>query len=108
MKKTFYFGKVAHMSARKINLIEITLETRDSRHWCGSVAICGGFWNATKTDYVECGQCLDSIKRYKHRFTKEKQALFDLLFGLWERCHLRTWEDITDEDKARINELMSE
>lgn len=104
-KKTFYFGKVAHFSSRKINLIEVELNLRFGGNWAGNVSICGGFWNGAHTDYVECGQCLDSIAQYSSRFTPEKRALFNKLFGLWKRCHLKNWDDISEEDKAEILEL---
>lgn len=107
-KKTFYFGKVAHYSARKINLVEITLETRDCRTWGGSVAICGGFWDGKKTDYVECGQCLDSIAKYRRHFTAKNKALFDKLFHLWKNCHLKKWDNITTADQNEILELLKD
>lgn len=107
-KKTFYFGKVAHYSKRKINLVEITLETRTGEKWAGNVAICGGFWNGAKTDFVECGQCLDSIAKYRGQFTAENRALFDKLFHLWESCHLKDWDDISETDKQTIADLLAD
>lgn len=104
--KTFTFGKVAHYSARKVNLAEITLETRTGERWAGNVSICGGIWNATKTDYVECGQCLDTIYKYRSEFPKEKREMLDCLYGLWKRCHLKYWNDISDADKRLILELL--
>lgn len=105
MKKTFYFGKVAHASAKKINLIEITLETRTG-NWAGNVAISGGFWNSTKSDFVEAGQCLDSIAKYRGQFTPENRRLFDKLYHLWNTCHLKYWEQISEQDKKTIDELL--
>jgi hypothetical protein len=83
MRKSFTFGKVAYDNNKGIkrNLVQVDVELRDKENG-PELSICGAIWNCRKTDYLTCGQCLDTIKKYI------RDPLFMKLYGWWEKHHL--------------------
>lgn len=92
MEKTFTFGKVAYNEKRRINAVDVYMDLSDSDNNDGRqiLSISAGVWNATKTDYVMCGQCLDWID--EHYENIHKNPLFKKLYHLWSLYHLRELE----------------
>lgn len=122
MKATLNFGKVAYMSEKKNNPVDVTIELRS----CGGqetftidpvsrektitgktpeyieLSICGNIWNHLHTDIYCGGQCLDTIAKYIH--TPE----FKEIYKLWKRYHLNGMHAGTPEQEAAIKEWEAE
>ena len=83
LQKTFDFGKVDYYGrGRKINKVDVTVRLYDKDDGRVVLSIDGGFWNGRGTDYVHCGQCLDTIAEFIHR------PLFRKIYGWWKEWHL--------------------
>ena len=122
MKHTFNLGKIAYNGTRKINAVEITVELQnhggDATFTIGEnkeriptgehtpeyveLSICGYVWNATHTDVWTCGQCLDTIAKYRKQLSPANRDLFDLLYDLWKKYHLNGMNAGTPEQEAFI------
>ena len=102
MNKVITFGKVAHYSHRAINLVEVELNLRNQSDGRQTFSVCGGFWNHIHTDYVECGQCLDEIAKYKGN-----DPLFKRIYRLWKEYHLKYTDEIPEQDMNEIKSLMA-
>lgn len=63
MSKVFKFDKIAYASSRRVNSpeVEMRLHYKDGDIKKPVLSICGNIWNATHTDIVMCGQCLDEM-----------------------------------------------
>lgn len=106
MKKTFSFGKINYTNkSRRINAVEITVELRDRAGYL-ALAIRGAVWNASHTDVVMCGQCLDSIAEYRDRLSDPE--LFDQLYELWQKYHLHAMHAGTPEQEQAIEAWKAE
>ena len=82
LQKTFNFGKVDYYGrGRRINKVDVTVRLRDEDDGHVVLSIDGGFWNGRGTDYVHCGQCLDTIAEFVHN------PLFRKIHGWWKNFH---------------------
>ena len=127
MKKTFNFGKIKYISNRRVNAVEITVELRNRggeatftvdrktgiKTYTGNVtpeyvelSICGTIWNATHTDCVCGGQCLDTIAMYRNQLSDPE--LFDTIYDYWKRYHLNGTHAGTPEQEAAVAEWKAE
>jgi len=85
IRKEFTFDKVAYTSSRRVNQPVIEMELRGVDTDKPVLSICGELWNATHTDVVMGGQCLDEMKKLGDlRFN----TLFRKLHRLWKLYHL--------------------
>lgn len=87
MRKTFTFPKVAYTSTRRVNLPTIEVELRDADTYKPELSICGDLWNATHTDIIMGGQCLDEFAKFDELFCN---PLFKKLHRLWRAYHLNS------------------
>lgn len=87
MERTISFGKVATYGNRPINevTLEVRLETTDPDKPRFSVS--GNVWNASQTDIVRGGQCIDTIWN-EYGTQLNNPELYQCIMGLWERNHL--------------------
>ena len=87
MRKEFTFNKVAYTSSRRVNLptVEMELRYKDDDMKKPVLSICGNIWNATHTDVVMCGQCLDEMAKMDGLSCN---SLFKKLYRLWKNWHL--------------------
>lgn len=87
MKKSFTFPKVAYTSTRRVNLpvIEMELSYKDNDMSKPELSICGELWNATHTDIIMGGQCLDEMSKL---CGLRSNTLFKKLHRLWKLYHL--------------------
>lgn len=85
LSKTFEFPKIAFYGKRKVNkpTVEMSLRVTDDGKCC--LTICGDIWNATQTDVIMCGQCLDEMDNYK---SLHDDNTFKTLYRLWKAYHL--------------------
>ena len=96
MKKTFNFGKIDFYGrGRKINLVTVTMELRNSEKG-EELSITGDIWNNLKTDIVCGGQCLDEIAEYI------KTPLFKELYKYWKLYHLNGMHAGTKEQEQAL------
>jgi len=88
MSKTFTFPKVAYTSSRRVNLptVEMELRYKDDDMKKPVLSIRGNIWNATHTDIVMGGQCLDELASFDELFCN---PLFKKLYRLWKAHHLK-------------------
>ena len=77
IQKTISFGKIAYTSSRKINAVDIEVTLKDGR-----LSIVGAIWNASHTDRVCGGQCLDTIAEHI------KTPKFKRIYAIWKKWHL--------------------
>jgi hypothetical protein len=112
MKTTFHFGKSTAGYYKKTTAeLEVKVEVRPQhiydcktgKHYMGELcfSVCGGIWNCRHTDYIVCGQCLDEIKKYVYI----NKSLFNEIYELWTKYHLKTQYQIPVEDWERIEKL---
>lgn len=103
-EKTFTFGKVAYNGKRRINAVDVYMSLSDSDNNDGRqvLSIHAGIWNATKTDYVMCGQCLDWID--EHYENIHKDPLFKKLYHLWSLYHLNDLSPGTEKQMKALKE----
>lgn len=96
---TFEFEKIAYWSNRKINPVTVDVEIR--KHSSGEeyLAISGNIWNQTKTEVINCGQNLDTIKEK----LGTDNLLFNRIYYFWEKYHLKYIDKIP---KKNLKELL--
>ena len=63
----------------------------------------GGIWNRTRTDFKTCGQCLDTIGKYKGG-----NALYRKVKAMHEKWHCHNWTEIPQEVRSEIDALIQE
>ena len=87
MSKVFKFDKIAYTSSRRVNSpeVEVRLYYKDGDMKKPVLSICGNIWNATHTDVVMCGQCLDEMLELDGLSCND---LFIKLHRLWKLHHL--------------------
>lgn len=85
--KKFQFGKVAAYSTHKANLVEIkiNLKIEDDKQIVFTAT--GNVWNASHTDVIQGGQCIDSVWN-EYRNQLQDKALYYRIMDLWEKWHL--------------------
>jgi hypothetical protein len=101
MKKIFEFGKIAWYGSRKINAVEVEVEWKENNHGKMVFSVCGTVWNATHTDCVCAGQCLDEILPYLKWNKKFKE-----IHRLWKSYHLNDMHIGTREQENALNEAV--
>ena len=99
-KKFDVFGKIAYTNAsRRINKVIVNVDLRTDRFGRPALGISASIRNATNTDIVCGGQCLDDIAQYK---LEHNQELFDFLYSMWKKYHLNDMKVGTPEQEAAI------
>ena len=97
MKKTYHFGKIkAYQSGKKINAVDVSIElsgTQGEEEFTAS----GTVWNATKTDCIMGGQCLDEL--FQHDELKVNPT-FKKIYRLWKAYHLNGMRPECEHQKA--------
>lgn len=68
------------------------------------VSVTAEVWNHIKTDCYVCGQCLEEV----HSLYIENRELFNKIYGIWKRCHLKRLSSISKEDYDAIREILGE
>lgn len=127
MKKTFEFGKIKYTNkSRRVNLVQVEVELRQrggeetfiidrqtgKKTVTGrtpsyvELSICGAIWNASRTDWVCGGQCLDTIARYKSQLSDPDT--FTALYDLWKNYHLNGLHAGTPEQEKAVKEWEQE
>ena len=98
MKKVFKFGKHAVNNPRiKNNLIEIEIKLKETEKGM-TFSACGDVWNASHTNIIMGGQCLDSLKPYL-----KGNKTFLTILDLWHKYHLNdmhAWCECEHEENA--------
>ena len=83
MKKILHFGKIDFYNAgAKRNAVTVEIEYTEKQNGQKVFSVCGNIWNATHTDIICGGQCLEEIARYI------KTPLFNEILRLWRLYHL--------------------
>lgn len=90
MEKTFNFGKVDYNNCgRRVNAVTVTvcLENIDKG---ARFTACAYVWNASKTDILAGGQCLDMVATLLRGATlsPEQRRTFNRILFLWHKYHL--------------------
>lgn len=103
MRKEFTFDKVAYTSSRRVNLptVEMELQYKDGDIKKPVLSICGNIWNATHTDVVMCGQCLDEMAKMDGLSCN---SLFKKLYRLWKAHHLNDMHAGTVKQEQALND----
>lgn len=65
------------------------------------LSICGNTWNATHTDTVMCGQCLDEMLEFDSLSCDD---LFRMLHRLWKQYHLNDMRSGTIKQENALND----
>ena len=125
MKRKFHLGKIRFGNRiNPVNQVDVTLEleklggkeifaldpqTKEKKAVGRTpeymeLSICGDIWNATHTETVCAGQCLDTIAQYRDQLTDKE--VFDELYDLWEHYHLNGFHAGTPDQEAAITEWM--
>ena len=68
------------------------------------LSVCGAIWNARKTDWINGGQCRETIDDLSKHFTKEKRELWQVINELWLNYHLNDMKAGTPEQLRAIRE----
>lgn len=102
MRKIFKFDKVAYTSKRRVNLptIEMELTYKDNDTSKPILSICGELWNATHTNIVMGGQCLDNLNEFS---SLKCNPLFKRLYRLWNLYHLNDMHAGTVKQEQALN-----
>ena len=102
-RKVFELGKVALGNPnRKSNMMQLDVSLRKRSREDGEKTIdlketpaiwyefsaSGGFWNNIHSDYIQCGQCLDTMIQFQRDITPENRAILKKVFGWWKLYHL--------------------
>jgi len=107
MNRTISYGKHdATGNGRKTNEVTLTVSVEPSRYQSkerGSYtegehfSVCGDVWNATHTDIIQGGQCVDTIAEHyaKDETTRNIRAL-------WEVFHLMQMDSIPERFRTAI------
>lgn len=126
MKRTFSFGKISYTNkSRRINEVTVDVELRQcggketftiDRH-TGEKTITGhtptymelsivcAIWNASHTDWVCGGQCLDTIIQYKDQLND--LDTFDTIYEIGKKYHLNSMHAGTPEQEKAVEEWKS-
>ena len=103
MSKVFKFDKVAYTSSRRVNSpeVEMQLYYKDGDMKKPVLSVCGGIWNATHTDMVICGQCLDEMLELD---SLSHNPLFIKIHRLWQLYHLNDMHSGTVKQENAIDD----
>ena len=98
MRKTYHFGKISSTtSGRKINAVDVTIELKNKEGRGEEFTASGTVWNASHTDCIMAGQCLDELM--KHRELKNNRT-FKKIHGLWKVYHLNGMRPECEHQRA--------
>jgi hypothetical protein len=77
-------------AAKRSNLVTVELELRRLENGKPEFSACGNVWNATKTDIIRGGQCIDELASpaYMRQYPKDIRAFVKELHELWTLHHL--------------------
>lgn len=100
-RKVLLFGKIAYRTNRKENEVEIDIELYPNNKGLEVLSICGIVWNKTNKKEKCSGQCLDTIKKYIN------DPLFNEIYDLWKKYHMRDASFIPEKDMNRIKEIIT-
>lgn len=79
LERKFKFGKVDYYGrGRRVNAVDVDVRLQDADGGRPVFSAMGGFWNGRGTDYVHCGQCLDTIAEFVG------DPLFRKIYGWWK------------------------
>jgi hypothetical protein len=107
MKKTFNFGKVAHETNKKTNLVTIEMELKYNSRNLPVFSAMGNVWNSKKTDILCGGQCIDSIyDEFSEQL--ENVSLYKEIMELWQNNHLNDINAGTQEQENAIKEWIKQ
>lgn len=103
MSKVFKFDKVAYTSSHSVNSpeVEMRLYYKDGDMKKPVLSICGSIWNATHTDTIMCGQCLDEMLELDGLSCND---LFIKLHRLWKLYHLNDMRSGTIKQENALDD----
>lgn len=118
LNKTFEFGKIAFAPFTKTKkcLVTIEVEIYDSDVFTfencekkivrtdREISFVGNIWNGGKTDCYSCGQNNETIA--KHFIELQNRVVLKVILTLWEKYHLCRIEEISEEDKELMKEVL--
>ena len=119
IKRVFQFGKVALFPYVKTKSslveVEIRIEKKNTYRYIDGkkeiiddlgydISFIGGFYNTIKTGYYCCGQCYDEIDN--HRDELSNKELWDVIYRLWRKYHLKNINLINQKDKKTFLEIL--
>ena len=102
LKKEFKFNKVAYTSSRKVNLPVVEMVLIDADTDEPKLSISCELWNATHTDVVMYGQCLDELAKFDEL---NSDPTFKELYRLWKLYHLN---DMCPASRSQKDALIAE
>ncbi len=86
--KTFTFGKIAYNGQKvKTNLVELEMKLKPARNGKPVFSVSGDVWNASHSDILCGGQCVDDIYRDFASQIKNPSLYLEIM-QLWEKWHL--------------------
>ena len=105
MIKKFSFGKVdGYGNGRKSCEVEIEIGFQEFAAQGSYFSVCAGIWNSRHTDYIRCGQCLDSLfNEYK---SLRHNRLFNECYSLWKQYHLSLKKNMPAEVITEIENIL--
>ena len=120
LRKKINLGKIAYWGNRRINAVDVEIVLRERggeqiiKHDCGfdtlvgytptytELSICGNIWNASHTDIVCGGQCIDEIAKYI------KTPQMQKILTIWKRWHLNGMKAGTPEQEDLVKKYRAE
>ncbi len=98
-RKVFDFGKVdGYNNGRKDYEVELEMSLTED----GCFSVCADLWNASHTDILMGGQCIDDLY---NDFTELRQnPLYCEIMELWQKYHLNDMKAGTPEQEQAIKE----
>jgi hypothetical protein len=108
MKRTINYGKhAAGSSNRKVNEVTLTVSVEPSKYYDPKTkkdftkgehfSVCGDVWNASHTDIIRGGQCVDHIVKH---YAKDENSRN--IRALWEVFHCQQMDAIPERFRAAI------
>jgi hypothetical protein len=99
VEKTIQLGKVDYWGrGRKVNAVEITARLSNA----GRLSITGGIWNGRSTDYVNCGQNLETILELFPNDPKVQRIV-----EIWRKWHLNDMQAGTPRQMEYVRDFGS-
>lgn len=106
-KKVFHFPKIAFYGGRKINAVDVEVSLK--RMHCDRndydyyvFTACGDVWNATHTDIVCGGQCLDDILPFM-----KASKIYQKIYKYWKLYHLNNMKAGNKAQEEALKEFRS-
>ena len=106
MRKKINFGKIDYYQrGRKINAVDLEIELRKSDTDKPTFSVCCNVWNASHTDIIAGGQCLDDaniVRKMAHN------RLYMEILNLWKKYHLNDMHAGTPTQEKCLQEHKNE